>query len=283
MIPHEKEEYILTKAYVPEHIVSLMSLISKGEPLLIEDYLCFVKDNWLIFIGYPLEQAFTKKNLETALNDIIKKYKPEYTWFIAPEIPDSFSQTCQKRESDNYYKLDLQELKIKSNLMQAVKKALKNMAVEMDKEVLKEHDELISEFLELENPSPMIRQLFLSIPDYVCHSSTAIVLNARGKEGKLTAFYVIDLAAKEFATYLVGCYSRKNYIPHASDMLFYEMINLAKEHGKGYINLGLGVNEGIKKFKAKWGGVPFLKYEFCECRRKPTSMIELIRLLKPTL
>lgn len=60
-----------------------------------------------------------------------------------------------------------------------------------------------------------------------------------------------------------------------SDLLFYEMINLAKEHGKGYINLGLGVNEGIRRFKEKWGGVPFLRYEFCEYRRKDTGVFEL--------
>ncbi|MEK6681856.1 MAG: hypothetical protein AABY79_07820 [Nitrospirota bacterium] len=275
MISPQKEEYILTKAYIPEHIVSLMTLISKGEPLLIEDYLCFIKDNYLIFIGYPLEQAFTKGAFEAALKDVIRRHKPEYTWFIAPEMPDSFSQTCHKRESDNYYKLDLQELKIKSNLMQAVKKASGNLTFEIAKEVLKEHNELISEFLELENPSPLIRQLFLSMPDYVHHSSTAIVLNARSREGKLSAFYVVDLAAKEFAAYVIGCYSRENYVSHASDLLFYEMINLAKEHGKGYINLGLGVNEGIRRFKEKWGGVPFLRYEFCEYRRKDTGVFEL--------
>lgn len=54
MISPEEEKYILSKAYVPEHIVSLMVLISKGEPFLIEDYICFSKDNWLIFVGYPL-------------------------------------------------------------------------------------------------------------------------------------------------------------------------------------------------------------------------------------
>lgn len=42
------------------------------------------------------------------------------------------------------------------------------------------------------------------------------------------------------------------------------MINLAREYGKGYINLGLGVNEGIRRFKEKWGGIPFLRYEFYE-------------------
>lgn len=53
MITARDEELILTQAYVPEHIVSLMVFISKGEPFLIEDYLIFVKDNWLILVGYP--------------------------------------------------------------------------------------------------------------------------------------------------------------------------------------------------------------------------------------
>jgi hypothetical protein len=51
----EEEAYILEKAYVPEHIVSLMALISKGDPFLVEDHLGLVKDNWLILVGYPLD------------------------------------------------------------------------------------------------------------------------------------------------------------------------------------------------------------------------------------
>jgi hypothetical protein len=44
----EDERYILARAYVPEHIVSLTALISKGEPFLIEDYLRFLKDNYCL-------------------------------------------------------------------------------------------------------------------------------------------------------------------------------------------------------------------------------------------
>lgn len=42
-----------------------------------------------------------------------------------------------------------------------------------------------------------------------------------------------------------------------------ELIKIALEKGKEYINMGLGINEGVKKFKEKWGGRPFLDYEFC--------------------
>ena len=56
MISPVEEAYVLARAYVPEHIVSLMALISKGDPFLIEDHLGLVKDNWLILVGYPLEK-----------------------------------------------------------------------------------------------------------------------------------------------------------------------------------------------------------------------------------
>ena len=32
------------------------------------------------------------------------------------------------------------------------------------------------------------------------------------------------------------------------------------DSGKKYINMGLGINEGIKFFKSKWGSKPFYEY-----------------------
>jgi len=79
---------------------------------------------------------------------------------------------------------------------------------------------------------------------------------------------------------VIGCHSKKNYVPHASDLLFFEMLTLAKEYGKNYINLGLGVNEGIRRFKEKWGGVPFLRYEFCEYRIRYSATMRFLRALE---
>jgi hypothetical protein len=62
MITPEDEAYIIKNAYVPEHILNLMVPISKGEPFLKEDHLVFVKDNWLILVGYPLEGNFSPGN-----------------------------------------------------------------------------------------------------------------------------------------------------------------------------------------------------------------------------
>jgi len=279
MISAEQERYILHKAYVPEHIVSLMVLLSKGEPFLIEDYIYFKKDNWLIFIGYPLEQQFVTKDFEKNLNEVIQQFKPECTWFIVSEVPSSFARACRERESDQYYRVDLERVEIKKNLRRAVEKAYRELTVEREKEIGKEHEELIDEFIRREKLTPRVRELFLSMPEYIPRSDTAVVLNARDKKKNLSAFYIMELAAEKFATYVIGCHSKRNYVPYASDLLFFEMINLAREYEKKYINLGLGVNEGIRNFKEKWGGVPFLRYEFCEYSRKYPALHKFLRSL----
>ena len=87
----------------------------------------------------------------------------------------------------------------------------------------------------------------------------------RDARGALTAFFAVERAATQFDTYVLGCHSKKHYAPHASDLLFARMIEDARAHAKPFINLGLGVNPGITRFKTKWGGAPYLKYEFCEC------------------
>lgn len=267
MISPDEERYILAQAYVPEHIVGLMSGISRGEPFLIGDYLGFAKDDWAILVGYPLADNFDPEDFGRVIAGTITSFRPVHLWFIAPEVPPSVAQFCQARESDDYYTLALQRFELKPHLRRIVNRASRELTVERSRHIGKEHEELISEFLEREKPGPRIESLFLSMAQYVAGTRTAVVLTARDRAGAAAAFYVVELAAKRFATYVVGCHSKRHYAVGASDLLFADMIALAKEHEKVYIHLGLGVNEGIRRFKEKWGGVPRLRYEFCEYRR----------------
>jgi len=261
MISKAQEEYILRQAYVPEHVPNLMVGVSKGEPYLIGDYVIFAKDDWLIFVGYPLNRDCRPEIFATALKETIKKFNPTYTWFVAPEIPNSILQSARQREGDEYYKLEMRNHEVEKGLMRIVKKASEALTIEKSRQFSEEHVDLTRDFLEKESPPPRIKELFLQMTEYVPYSKTSFVLNARDQQKKLSAYYIIELGAEEFATYVVGCFSRKNYVAHASDLLFYEMTKLAKEYHKAYIHLGLGVNEGIRRFKKKWGGFPFLKYE----------------------
>ena len=115
------------------------------------------------------------------------------------------------------------------------------------------------------------------MPRYVGTSSHAFVLNAWCPNEKLAAFYVVDFAAKDFANYIIGCYSKKNYVLGASDLLLMELIKISAEYGKRYIHLGLGVNDGIRRFKEKWGAKPTRTYEMCELTIKKPLIREAIR------
>jgi len=273
------EQYLLARAYVPEHIPTMMGLISRGRPFLIEDHLGLVKDNWLIFIGYPLETEFTPERCRGLVEQALQTYRPEILWFIGPEIPASLADTCRRRNSDEYYQLELESSKPKSSLRRVVKKAAAALAVDQTNRFTPEHQALVTEFKQRQELPPLIDALYEAMPAYLARSSTAAILNARDGSGRLAAFYVVEPAAHAFDTFVLGCYSRQNYVPHASDLLFFEMMDLARARGKSTINLGLGVNRGISRFKKKWGGLPYLKYEFCECcftRPPARSVVDLL-------
>jgi hypothetical protein len=179
-------------------------------------------------------------------------------------VPEDYAGSSRETEHDWYYRLDLEGFKPKARLVREVNKAMESLTVERTGHFTKEHQRVVEEFIKMEKPGPRVKGLYLSMAGYVAESKTATLLDVRDKESRLSAFYVVELSAREFAAYVVGCRSKKNYASHASDLLFHEMIKITGESGKSYINLGLGVNDGIRRFKEKWGGKPYLKYTFCD-------------------
>ncbi len=281
MISVEEEKEILDLAYVPEHVPELMIRVSKGEPFLVEDYFCCRTRDLLIVVGYPLKHEFTANGLESILRKMVKMFHPSYVSIAAPELPPSICGSCRERESDHYYTLDLTALHVRPGLKRIVNKAGQCASVERGYNLSSVHYGLAQEFVQRVSPPPRIRELLFRMWDYVGFVETAVVLNAWGPNKKLAAFYVVDLAAGDFSTYVIGCHSKENYVLGASDLLFHEMVRLSREHGKRYIHLGLGVNDGIRRFKEKWGGVPSRPYEMCEIAvRKPSILDAIMDQLK---
>ena len=56
MITPAKRAYIEEQAYVPEHLPSYVTAISGTEPFLFEEYLVYVGQDRLTFVGYPLSE-----------------------------------------------------------------------------------------------------------------------------------------------------------------------------------------------------------------------------------
>lgn len=279
MLTQEEEAYALERGYVPEHIVNLMVAISEGEVFLIEDHLSYAKGNWLIVVGYPLDEKFAVDRCERIVRINLERFRPEVLWFIGPSIPSSLNDRITERESDQYYQLSVDLSRVKPSLIRAAEKAGEILQVERSKVFSRENERLVSELLAREKLTPRVRGLYEAMPRYVSRSAGAWVLNAWDSRRRLCAFFVVELGAKKFLTYVLGAHSKKHYVAHASDLLFLEMIHLARESGKETIHLGLGVNEGIRRFKEKWGGIPCLPYEFCEVTPSSGQVVSMVRRL----
>jgi hypothetical protein len=278
MLTTEEKAYILEHAYVPEHCIRLMTHVSGGEPFLIDDYFICHRDNWIILIGYPIEDNFNLKNFDAVVFKVREKFHPDFVSLVAPEMPPALTSTCQESESDAYFTLLTQKAVIRSPLKRNLKKARQNLRVESSSSMQEAHQVLMQEFVERTQPSDRVKRLLFKMPEFVARAETAFVLNAWDKANKLAAFYVVDFEARQFSNYIIGCHSRVNYVLGASDLLLFELINLSLEFNKDYIHLGLGVNAGIRRFKEKWGGVPTRRYEMCELVLKKPSILDIFRV-----
>jgi hypothetical protein len=274
MLTSDEEAYILENAYVPEHCIGLITHVSGGEPFLIDDFFICRKENWIILIGYPLEDHFTPDQLEAVFAKVKKRFHPEFVSLAAPQMPPSLTAACRETESDAYFTLEAQRPVIRSPIKRNLRKARQNLRMEFSSGMQDVHRELMNEFVGRAQLPERVKKLLYKMPEFTAGSDKALVLNAWDQANKLAAFYVVDLEARQFSNYIMGCHSKKNYVRGASDLLLFELINLSREYDKRYIHLGLGVNAGIRRFKAKWGAMPTRRYEMGELVLKKPTIFE---------
>ncbi len=250
---------ILELAKVPEHSVNFMQAVSGGEALVVNDYLCFTADDWLTIIGYPLKGEYSHESFLQAKQESLQKTKASSCFVVAPDLPPSLEAHIEER--DDFYTLQT-TTPIPTRLKNPIAKAGQKLRVEMSNNFSPEHRRLWTEFMSRVPLNNKVRSLFASTA-HILNSNTQHVylLNAWNSENHLVASLLLDFAPNKFCSYILGAHSKTHYTPHAADLLFAHMLKISQEKNKEYIHLGLGVNEGITRFKKKWGGVkaqPFI-------------------------
>ncbi len=275
MITTGQEEYIHDHAYVPEHIPQYVTAISQTEPFLFGDFLTYARKGHLILIGYPLKELFVEKQLLRALEDAVKRLKPETISLTAPSIASSLKD-CTHSPSDHYYRLDLSSLSISQKLRNMLKRASRELATVKKRNFDEDHRRMVEAFLKTHPVDEETRFIFRRIDAYLSASKTAWVFDARNKSGELVAFDIAEFRPKDYAIYMFNFNSDTFYVPGASDLLLSEVIQQAKTERKKYINLGLGINPGVTFFKKKWGGVVFLPHAYCLYRPSRKENLEAL-------
>lgn len=263
MITDADRSYIHEHGYVPEHLPGYVCVISGTEPHLIEDFVVYAGPGRLIFVGYPVAGSFNAKACEKAFQRAVKRFKSEMVSFIGPHVPSAIAATGSVSR-DQYYLLELEGLKIPQKVRNMLTRASKEVTVVKSRSIEKEHAALIDEFLMHHSVSEATQSIFARICEYVLASETATLFEARNRNGNLIAFDVVESGAKEYLFYLFNFSSSTQYVPGASDLMMRAMIKEASVQGKKFVNMGLGIDEGVTFFKTKWGARPFLPYIGCQ-------------------
>lgn len=282
MLSNEDHAFIFEYSYIPEHLTAYVCSISEAEPFIHEGYLYYLKENHMIFVGYPLKKSFSQQEASEILRELIYKHEINSVALIG-EAKLEIEGRVITESSDYYYVLDLSSLKIDAKLRNSIRRAERELKIEIGNNITSEHREIIDEYINIERFDSYTMYIFERLPKYIEETKDAIVINVRTKEGSLAGFNVFDLGSKNYAFYMFNFISRKHYVPGASDLLMSKMIEIAMTEKREYINLGLGINEGVIFFKKKWGGRVFLDYKFeykILSKRKSSPMRRFLSLIR---
>lgn len=275
MISAPEERFVLEHAYVPEHLPGYVGAISRAEPHLLGEYLCFQVEDTLLFNGYPLGSAFDSQAMLDALDSFTERFRPRHVALIAPAIPLE-RLASQFPERDEYFRLDLSRVRPDAKLRNMLRRASKELHLEGSGGIQEDHLRLIENFVDTHPLSEETKYILERIPAYLSSISTAQVFSVRNGAGRLVAFDVAEFGSRDYAFYQFNFRSRKRSVPGASDLLLQAVIQTAQEQGKRFLNLGLGIHEGVRRFKEKWGATPFLRYEYCRFKTSPPTMLDVL-------
>ena len=274
MLSNEQLNRIYRQAYLPEHLPGYVEAISGAQAHLVGNYLCFTRKAHLIFIGYPLDES--NDDTTEAYESACERFDPSTVALIAPDIwLDPATLKMQPR--DSYYRLHLPVETIDPDRAYMVRRAQSELTVRKGK-FQREHKKMIKAFLKAHQLSAEQIYVYKRIAEYLRQAPSAHLLETR-KNDVLVAFTVVDTGSADYAFYLFNFRSQKEKVPGASDLLFKAMVDLAQSEGKKAINLGLGIHQGIRRFKEKWGGEIFLPYHSARIDRKAPDWGDLAQKL----
>jgi hypothetical protein len=268
-ITRAEEEYLKEQAYLPEHIPGYVQSITGGEPFLLDQYLCYLAEGVLIFVGYPLNHSPDRPRMEEILREAVIRFQPRQAAILTESVPPLEGEASHP---DSYYKIDLADFRVPSKVRNMVRRAGRDLKLATGGEFTDEHRVLISDFLGSHHVDEETRWIYERIPDYAASGPSVLLFHARNASGKLVAFDIAEFGARDWAFYMFNFRSTRTRVPGASDLLLQAVILEARRQGKSSLNLGLGINDRVAFFKKKWGAFPFLRHQVLVHRPKSPSL-----------
>ncbi|MFO7729055.1 MAG: hypothetical protein R6X11_12075 [Desulfonatronovibrio sp.] len=256
--------YISSGPYVPEHIPEYFCPFSDAEPFQDEDLVYYLHSGTIHIIAYPLNSEASVQSIEDHVIELVSKLKPSLIKVISPLRLNIPAYKCTSYENDFYFCLELSKISKNAKLRNMFKRASQSVYIRKVDTFTREHLRVLESFIRKKNFDREKTVFFHRLPDYLWQSGGSILVEARlRKDNSLTGFSVFHCGPGPYGFYLFNItHAESEKIPGINDLMLEQAINEINNQGKYFMNMGLGVNPGIEKFKAKWGAVPFLPYYY---------------------
>ncbi len=258
--------YINAQALTPDQLLCYVSAVSGLQSELVGDYLIHTQNNNAILIGYNLQNANNTDALESVIEQIMQRHTIQNITVLAPVRPKNAPNSAISTEEDAYWFLPLPLTTIKSKVRNMLARA-------KDKVIITQksgqgawtgaHHALMLQHIKNKSMNAAHSQILQSLERYLLTNPQAMLFSAYEKESEqLLACTIADFSSFSTAFYMFAFREEdaEQKVPGVADTVLFALLEEANNRGYSQCNLGLGINDGIRFFKKKWGAKPSLPF-----------------------
>lgn len=250
---------VSAEAVVPEQVVPYVRAVAGSKPRMMGSCVAYESSGSLVLVGYPLHDPRDVSAMAEAVSLALENQGLKRLTVIGPARPPQAPKETPSTE-DAYFFVPLPAPALGQKLRNLLRRAGRELILVRERVIGEDHKTLVQRYLDERMFSPGTRQIFSRIPDYLEASGASLILSARLADGRLAAFVVGEFSSLSTAFFMF-CFRDPGLAPPGSaDLALSGLLQEAEARGQSRMNLGLGVGEGIRFFKRKWGAEPFLPY-----------------------
>lgn len=259
MIGPDRLARVTAEAVVPEQVVAYVSAVTGSRPRMVGPCIGYDSGGELVLVGYPLHDPLDESAMTEAVTLALQIPGLRRITVIGPARPKP-APAGSRLEEDCYYAIPVPPPRPAQKLRNMLRRASRELTLEQGRRCGEDHMGLVQRYLDERPLAPGTRRIFGHLQSYLAASPGSLVLSARLADRRLGAFVVGEFASLHTAFFMFSFRDLRLAPPGSTDLLLSALLDEAAHRGHRRMNLGLGINEGIRFFKGKWGPVSFLPY-----------------------
>lgn len=243
-------------AIVPDQLLPYVRAVSGLRSEALGDYLLHSDGENAVLVAFPPDRPTDADAMNAALVEILKKRGLKRVVTLAASRPANAPQNARVSE-DSWWFLEL-PAKPGQKTRHLLRRAAREIVVKREPW----NDELIPLAKALDqrkNLDDASRYIHSRLPAYLKACEDAELYVARNAAGKAVACAIADFSSLSTAFYMFAFRSAEAP-PGSADLLLATIVSEAEKRGYAHVNLGLGIDDGVRFFKRKWGAKPALAH-----------------------